>query len=109
MAEVRPLAFYPDKPTGSFLSAVKAAKKKINTDILISPVRAVPGSPSRVISTGETPTWMCEHVVISPGSHEELQEAIEWALGIKENPQAVTVLTRLREVFGPDVYEIEDE
>jgi len=106
LAEITPIPFYPNKPTGTLLAAVKKAKQQIDTTKLIAPMRAVPGSPVKVIAIEETPTWVCDHVVVPKGDHVKLKLAIEWALGLNENPEGVTVLTRLQEVFGPDVHEI---
>lgn len=106
MVEIVPIPFYPNKPTGTLLAAVKKAKQQIDTTTLIAPARAVPGSPMKIIAIEETPHWVCDHVIVPKGDHVKLKTAIEWALGLNENPEGVTVLTRLQETFGPDVKEI---
>mgnify|MGYP000040436031 CR=1 FL=1 len=106
MDKVVHVAFYPDRPRGSFLTAVKEAKADINTDLLVKPVKAVPETPARVVAVGETPHWICDHVFVPPGNRNALREALEWALGLKDDTLTVTVLHQLREVFGPEVEEI---
>lgn len=106
MAEVVQVAFYPDKPHGNFLAAVKEAKSGMDTELLIKPVKAVPGTPARIIAVGETPNWICDHVLIRPGDRESLREALEWALDLKDDAGTVTVLRQLREILGDGVEEI---
>lgn len=108
MAQIIPVAFYPNKPQGAFLGAIKEAKSGINTELLIKPVKAVPNTPARVIAVGESPYWICRHVLIRPGDRESLREALEWALELKDSSNNVTVLHQLREVLGPEVEELTD-
>jgi len=109
LAEIIQVAFYPTLPAGNFLTAVKEAKSKIDTELLIKPVRAVPGTPARIIAIGETPHWICDHVLIRPGDRESLREAIEWALDLNDSQKVTRVVHQLREVFGPDVQELTNE
>ena len=107
MAEVVQVAFYPDKPHGNFLAALKEAKSKIDTGLLMKPVKAVPGTPARIIAVGETPHWICEHVWISdPEDTECLKEALEWGLGLKYDVEVFTVLRIMRKILGNGVEEI---
>ena len=107
MAEVVQVAFYPDKPHGNFLTAVKEAKSKIDTDLLMKPVKAVPGTPARIIAVGETPHWICEHVWIADQDDTEcLKEALEWGLGLKYDVEVFTVLKKKKKILGNGVEEI---
>lgn len=106
MAEIIPVAFYPNKPTGTLLEATKTAKAQIDTDKLIKPVRAVPGSPGRIIAIGETPPFICEHMVVPAGDTNKLREALEWALFLRDADTGDHAITILREVFGEKVKEI---
>ena len=109
MAEILPVAFYPEKPTGSLLSAVKAAKADVKTETLMKPVRAVPGSSARVIAIQDTPSFICEHYVVPPGDTEKLKYALEWALYLRDAEGTDNAVSVLREVFGPDVQELTNE
>jgi hypothetical protein len=111
MPEVLPLPIYPYKPTGQQLTVFKSAKEKVNTTTLVQLVKAVPGSPGRIIAMGEKPTWLCEYAYIpnpkiDSATIDSLEAAINWALGIKEDARGVTVIRTLREIFGPGVKEV---
>lgn len=102
----RPLPVYPAKPSGSDLTALKAAKAMIKTDILIQPVRAVPGSPGRILAFREKPNFACDYALIKEPTPQEIKPALEWALGLNDYYQGVGTIALLREVFGPEVEEI---
>jgi hypothetical protein len=106
MTNVVPLPIYPSKPTGDDLAMLKEAKAKVGTDILIQPVRAVHGSPGRVIALREKPHWICDYAFIPNPNPQSMKEALEWALGIKEDGRAITVVRTLREIFGDGVREL---
>ena len=107
MAEVVQVAFYPDKPNGNFLAALKEAKSGMDTELLIKPVKAVPGTPARIIAVGETPHWICEHVWIADSEDTEcLKEALEWGMGLKYDVEVFTVLRIMRKILGNGVEEI---
>ena len=106
MDNVLPLPIYPAKPTGAQLEMFKQAKAMIKTDILVQPVRAVHGSPGRVIAMGERPHWICDYAYIANPNVDSIKEAMEWALEMKEDPRGVTVLRTLKEIFGEGTTEI---
>lgn len=108
MAEIIPVAFYPNKPSGSFLEVVKETKASIGTELLIKPVKAVPGTPAKIIAVGETPHWVCDHVFVEAGDRKKLEDALQWALGLKDDTSPMSVVHQLREVFGPEVEELTD-
>lgn len=56
MTNIVPLPIYPSKPTESDLAILKAAKGMVATTVLIKPVRAVPGSPGRIIALRRGPS-----------------------------------------------------
>ena len=85
---------------------IKEAKALVNTDALVKPVRAVNGSPGRILAIGEKPDWICEYAYIKEPSTQSFKEALEWILEIREDPRGVTVIRTLREIFGPDVQEL---
>jgi len=106
VTKLLPLPIYPNKPVGAELEMIKQAKAMISTDILVQPVRAVHGSPGRVIALRERPHWICDYAYIPNPNVNSLKEAIEWALEIKEDPRGVTVLRTLKEIFGEATREL---
>jgi hypothetical protein len=106
MTNVLPLPIYPSKPTGDDLAMLKEAKAKVGTDILIQPVRAVRGSPGRVIALRERPDWICDYAYIPNPNQQSMKEALEWALGLREDSRAITVVRTLREIFGDGIKEL---
>ena len=85
---------------------IKEAKALVDTSTLVTPVRAVIGSPGRILAIGEKPDWICEYAYIKEPSTQSFKEALEWILGIREDPRGVTIIRTLREIFGPDVQEL---
>ena len=106
MASIMPLPVYPGKPTGDDLELLKQAKVKLGTDLLITPVRAVNGSPGRVIALREKPTWLCEYAFVPEPNVESLTNALAWALGLREDKRGVTIIKVLREIFGARTREL---
>jgi hypothetical protein len=106
MTSVLPLPIYPAKPTGNDLAMLKEAKAKLNVDTLIQPVRAVHGSPGRVIALREKPHWICDYAYIPNPNPESMKEALAWALGITEDSRSITVIRTLKEIFGPETREL---
>jgi hypothetical protein len=88
------------------MEMIKQAKAMISTDILVQPVRAVHGSPGRVIALRERPHWICDYAYIPNPNVDSLKEAIEWALNLKEDSRGITVIRTLREIFGEGTTEI---
>lgn len=107
MAEVIPLPVYPGKPTGHVLDEIRKAKAGVNTSILFKPVRAVPGSPGKILAF-ERPNFACDYALVKPVA-SEIKPALEWILGINNNFKGYSSIVLLREIFGPDVVEVEDE
>lgn len=101
-----PLPVYPHKPTGETLELLKRAKKRLNLDVLVIPVDAVPGSPGRILALKESPSWLCDHALVKNPTEESLAAALEWVLTGKEDPRATTVIKKLTEIFGDGVKEI---
>ena len=101
-----PLPKYPGLPTSEVMGMIKEAKAQVNTDTLVKPVRAVHGSPGRILAIGEKPEWICEYAYIKEPSTQSFKEALEWILGIREDPRGVTIIRTLREIFGPGVQEL---
>jgi len=106
MTNVLPLPIYPSMPTGDDLAMLKEAKAKLDTDIMIQPVRAVRGSPGRVIALRERPDWICDYAYISNPNQQLMKEALEWALGLTEDSRAFTVVRMLKEIFGDGTKEL---
>jgi hypothetical protein len=106
MTNVLPLPVYPAKPTGDDLAMLKEAKAKLGTKIMIQPVRAVQGSPGRVIALREKPHWICDYAYIPNPNPESMKQALAWALGITEDSRAITVVRTLKEIFGLETREL---
>lgn len=101
-----PLPVYPAKPDGELLQMIKDAKSLITTDIKVVPSRAVNGSPGRILAIGEKPDWVCEYAYVKEPNVKSLKEAMEWILGITEDPRGVTLIKVMREIFGPEVKDV---
>ena len=106
MSSIIPLPVYPNKPDGELLEMIKQAKGMINTNILMQPVRAVHGSPGRILAIGDKPDWVCEYAYVKTANVKSIKEAIEWILGITEDPRGVTLIKVMREIFGPGVRDV---
>lgn len=106
MTSITPLPIYPPKPTGDDLALLKEAKSKVRSDILIKPVRAVPGSPGRILALREKPTWICDYAFIPEPNVESLKNALEWVLELKEDSRGITVIKTLKEIFGEQTREL---
>jgi hypothetical protein len=104
--ELKPLPIYPSKPQGAILEALKQAKVNLDLSYLISPEKAVPGSPGRVLAIGEKPNFLCEYAYVANPTVESLQSALSWVLGLTEDPRGVTVARMLSELWGGEVKEI---
>ena len=88
MAEkARILPIYPSKPTGADLEAFRSAKGKLSLDYLIQPVRAVSGSPFRIIAIKEHPDFICDYAFVPEPSVESITSAMRWALSDDDDPR----------------------
>jgi len=103
--EPRILPIYPSTPTGADLELFRSAKGKMSLDYLIQPVRAVYGSPFRIIALRKRPDFICDHAFVKEPSEKSIQAALEWALSEKEDSRATTVINMLEEIFGEGVRE----
>jgi hypothetical protein len=102
----RVLPIYPSVPTGGVLEALKAAKDSLDVDYLIQPVKAVPGSPGRILAIGKKPHFVCDYALVANPTVESFKNALHWALGDHDDPRARTVIQVLEEIFGKGVKEI---
>lgn len=85
---------------------LKGAKTRVAPDVVIQPVRAVPGSPGRVLAIGRIPHWICEYWLIQP-EDPDIDAALAWALGLGDGGfNAVTEEQMLSEALGVEVREI---
>jgi len=106
LAEIKPLPIYPSTPTGADLAMFKEAKESLSLPFLIKPVRAVPGSPGRIIALRERPNFICDHAFIPEPNPKSILEALKWATGENHDPRAVSVAQMLSEIFKSEVTEI---
>jgi hypothetical protein len=106
MTNVLPLPIYPSKPTGDDLAMLKEAKAKVGTGILVQPVRAVQGSPGRILALRERPGWICDYAYLPEPTVDSMKEALEWVLNLKEDSRGITVIRTLKEIFGQGTTEI---
>jgi hypothetical protein len=106
MSDIHPLPVYPRKPTGADLALFKAAKERLHSELLIQPVDAVPGSPTRIISLREKLPWIADHAYVANPTVDSVEAALKWALGLTEDTRATTVIHMLKESFGEGVKEI---
>jgi hypothetical protein len=104
--EPRILPVYPSKPAGDDLEAFKAAKASMGIDYLIQPVRAVCGSPFRVIALRERPDFVCDYAFVKNPTEASIRSAMDWALSDKVDSRATTVLDVLKQIFGEDTREL---
>lgn len=104
MTKVLPI--YPSVPTGAILTALKDAKDSLDVDYLVQPVKAVPGSPGRILALGKKPHFVCDYALVEKPTKESIRNALEWVLGDHDDPRARTVVQVLEEIFGSGVQEI---
>jgi len=107
--EIKPLPVYPQKPQAAILDMLKQAKQQLNLPYKISPEKAVPGSPGRVLAIQEKPNFICDYAYIANPNVESLTAALQWVLGLKEDVRGVTMGKMLSEYFGEGVKEIADD
>lgn len=107
MTSIRPLPIYPDVPSGDGLRMLKHAKQSLGIQELVKPVRAVPGSPGRIIAIGEKPEWITDYVHVGEPSFESFKDALMFALRDAKSDTAKTVLEQLQDIFGEGVREVE--
>ena len=103
------LPLWPSVPIGGALAALKQAKQQIPDAPLIQPVRAVPGSPGRVLAIGTPPPFLCDYALVETSTSPGLQKALEWTLGLREDERGMTVLKKLQQIFGAETMEIFDD
>lgn len=106
MPDVIPLPVWPQKPEGQTLEMLKQAKQQLQTSLLISPERAAPGSPGRVLAIGSKPNFICEYAYVANPTVESLTQALAWCLQLKEDVRGVTIARMLSEIMGGEVKEI---
>lgn len=105
---ITPLPVYPRKPSGADLELIKQAKANIQTGLLIQPVDAVPGSPGRILALRQRPNFICDHAFVQNVTLESVTAALEYCLGLNDDPRGVSATIMLKEIFGEGVKEIED-
>ena len=49
-----PLPIYPGLPSSEVMGMIKEAKARVGTNTLVKPVRAVKGSPGRILAIGKS-------------------------------------------------------
>ena len=104
---ITPLPVYPNKPAGGDLELIRQAKANIQTDLLIQPVKAVPGSPGRILALRQRPNFICDYAFVQNVTLESVTAALEYCLELNDDPRATTVVMMLKEVFGEGLKEIE--
>ena len=107
MTDVIPLPVWPQKPQEPILGMLKQAKAQLQTSLLISLERAVPGSPGRVLAIGSKPNFLCEYAYVANPTVESLTQALAWCLGLKEDVRGVTIARILSEFMGGEVKEVD--
>lgn len=111
MGQVIPIPVWPNIPTGADLKLFKDAKKVLDDagkiNVLIKPVRAVPGSPFGVIALRERPNFVCKHILLNTPDIPSVANAIEWIVTGRSDARVTDVTYLLKEIFGPEVTEIE--
>lgn len=106
MTKTRILPVYPSVPTGDDLKLFISAKGELSLDYLLQPVRAVNGSPFRIIALRKRPDFICDHAFVEKPTVESVREAMKWALGEEEDLRATTVVNMLEGIFGKPVTEL---
>ena len=104
--EPRILPIYPSVPTGADLELFRLAKGELSLDYLIQPVRALQGSPFRVIALRKAPDFICDYALVKQPNVASIREAMKWALGTHDDARATTVVNMLEGIFGKPVTEL---
>lgn len=110
MPDVRPLPIYPWPVDPAALELVKRAKAELETQFKVVPVRALPGSPGRMLALGVKPNFVCDYApVVDPSNYTSVKNALSWVLDETQDVErGVTVLDCLKEIFGPQTRELDD-
>lgn len=103
MTAVLPIPLYPYPPTDGLRSVIRHAKDALAArealDFKIQIVEAVPGEPTRVLSAGGRPPFVCDVLEVKPG--DDIVSALAWALDEKqEHPGAYLKEHYLRDLIG---------
>lgn len=89
--------------------AIKRAKASLDLPFLVTPVRAVCGSPGRILAIRAEPDWVdCEYAMVSDPQSSGLRQALEWIYSDKEDKRAMNTLKILQKILGPGVREVTD-
>lgn len=104
--EARILPIFPSVPTGADLELFRGAKGELSLDYLIQPVRAVYGSPFRIIALRKAPDFICDYALVKEPNVASIREAMKWALGDHEDARATTAAKMLEGIFGRPVREL---
>lgn len=101
--ETRPLYVWPK---GCDLAGLKAAVLDLDLPFRVAPYWFEPGKHDKCIALSDGFDWVVDHVY--PKSPAALQASVEWFFGMRDLPQAKTVLSKMESVFGDGTQEVWD-
>lgn len=97
------------EPTAADWGRLRAARVAVGHDGLVKLVRALPGSPNRILAVGATPGWLCEYDQIDSTEDPRLEQVLSWCLYRIENPFAPDMADQLSAWMGATVTQIGEE
>lgn len=90
------------------IDLIKTAKEKIDCNFKVQLCKAVPGSPGRVLAIGSKPPFLCDYALVQQPTVERLQAALEWILELREDTRGMTILKKMKQIFGEETIEVTD-
>ena len=97
------------EPTEGDWAALQRAKAATGYTDLVQPVRAVPGSPGRVLAVGSRPDWLTEYFEVADTSDPMLEDAMRWILFGGDDIRAMNDVAQLSMWFGGPVTLVGEE
>jgi len=107
--QIIPIAIHPYPVPEAILSALRAAKAKMDVDYKLLPQKPSGGVTGRILSLSGRPAWIRDYLAVDPGDLDDIERGIKWAINpwVTED-DSVKVSDTLSEIFGAEVTEVED-
>jgi hypothetical protein len=110
MSEPRLLPIFAETLSTDDLNRIKEAKAALDVEFLVKPVRALVGSPGRILAIGSKPDFIAfdGYAFIPDTTSKGLGMALAWVLGDADDPRAITAEKMMKEIFGEETREIDE-
>jgi hypothetical protein len=104
VTEIRPLFIWGEPD----MEKLKQVKESLGLDYLVRREQAGPGRPGitgRVLAFGSSPDFACDYALVRTVAG--YRDALEWALGLREDSRSTRIAAWLSEVAGGKVTEVD--